>query len=89
MWCNKTGRRRSAIPMDIDKGYLVAVPVKVTAARCGIEFDKTGVTDFVMEAGVEIDIRVEKVAVRDGKWSWNAGPSGVAKGTSTGRWEGP
>jgi hypothetical protein len=73
------------------------MPVKIGATGGGfIEFDKNGVSDLGFKAGVEgkpdlkygeknneTDIRVGKVEV-GGKWSWNAGGSGVAKGTLNG-----
>ncbi len=81
----QTGKAEIGYSKDIDKGYLGPVPVEATAeATVGIEFDKSGVTDFVMEAGVEIEAGNKVASTKvDGKarWSWNAGGSAEAKGS--------
>jgi tetratricopeptide (TPR) repeat protein len=73
------------------------MPVKVGAGGGGfIEFDKNGVSDLGFKGGIEAkpditikdngadrEIRAGKIEA-GGKWSWNAGPSGVAKGTLNG-----
>jgi hypothetical protein len=76
---------------------LGGMPVKVGAGGGGyIEFDKNGISDMgfktgfeakpdlqIGEANNETEVRVGKIEA-GGKWSWNAGPSGVAKGTLNG-----
>ena len=83
--------------VSIGDEKLGGMPGKIGATGGGfIEFDKNGVSDLGFKAGVEgkpdlkygeknneTDIRVGKVEV-GGKWSWNAGGSGVAKGTLNG-----
>jgi tetratricopeptide (TPR) repeat protein len=73
---------------------LGGMPGKVSAGGGGfIEFDKNGISDLGFKGGIEAkpdlkvgeknnesDVRVGKIET-GGKWSWNAGPSGVAKGT--------
>jgi hypothetical protein len=81
----QTGKVETGYSKDIDKGYLGPVPIEAKAeATIGIEFDKSGVTDFVMEAGAEVKAGDDVAsATVDGKarWSWNAGGSGEVKGS--------
>jgi tetratricopeptide (TPR) repeat protein len=81
----QTGKAEIGYSKDIDKGYIGPVPVEAKAeATVGIEFDKSGVSDFIMEAGVEIEAGDKVASTKiEGKarWSWNAGGSGEAKGS--------
>ena len=85
------------VSTKIGEGNIGPLPVKAGVSGGGfIEFDKNGVSDFGVKGGLEAkpdmsigegkdksDIRIGKVEA-GGKWSWNAGGSGVAKGTLNG-----
>lgn len=81
----QTGKVDIGASKDLKKGYLGPVPIEAKAeATVGIEFDKSGVSDFVMEAGMEIESGNKAASAKvDGKarWSWNAGGSAEAKGS--------
>lgn len=81
----QAGKAEFGYSKDIDKGYLGPVPIEASAeATIGIEFDKSGVSDFIMEAGVEAKAGNKAANTKvEGKarWSWNAGGSAEAKGS--------
>jgi hypothetical protein len=61
--------------------------VKVKAGVSGkatLEFDKNGVSDFILEASGEVKVGDDRVKVSGDasvQWSWEAGGSGEAKGS--------
>lgn len=79
--------------MTISEDKLGPLPVKISAfGGATIEFDKDGISDFGLNGKLEgkvsmgsgsEDIDIDPVEMKIGaesRWSWNAGPSGVAKG---------
>ena len=81
----QTGEIKVGYSKDIKKGYLGPIPIEATAeATVGIEIDKSGVSDFVMETGVEVKAgnKVSNTSINGtARWGWNAGGSGDLKGS--------
>jgi hypothetical protein len=92
-----TVKLEGGVGTTIGKTNVGPLPVKAGVSGGGfIEIDKNGITDFGGKGGIEAkpdigigegkdksDLKIGKVEV-GGKWSWNAGGSGVAKGTLNG-----
>lgn len=73
------------VSQDVIDEKIDGVKVKaVVSGRATLEFDKNGVSDFIMEASGEAKIGDDMVKVTGDanvKWSWEAGGSGEAKGS--------
>ncbi|MCC7285286.1 MAG: hypothetical protein IT503_03805 [Burkholderiaceae bacterium] len=65
-----------------DKAEIGGVEVNVGAgAAVGIEFDRSGITDVRLDAGVTASAGAGAVDVAvDGRWGWSAGASAQASG---------
>ena len=81
----QTGEIKVGYSKDIKKGYLGPIPIEATAeATVGIEIDKSGVSDFVIETEVEVKAgnKVSNTSINGtARWGWNAGGSGDLKGS--------